>query len=104
MLRDDIHDGNEAPAAGGPSSAKVVLHVDDIGATRARCIANGATDLMPAGDKFRGERTGRIVRKAFPNRLFRCEGPCAHKATAAVVGSRPLMYRPAPEGRIRETR
>ena len=60
MLSDVVHDWSEAPARDGPSSANLMLYVEDVGATQARCIANGATELMPVGDKFWGERMGKI--------------------------------------------
>ena len=60
MLSDVAHDWSEAPAADGPSSANLMRYVEDVDATQARCIANGATELMPVGDKFWGERMGKI--------------------------------------------
>ena len=60
MLSDVAHDWSEAPASHGASSANLMLYVDDVDATQARCIANGATELMPVGDKFWGERMGKV--------------------------------------------
>ena len=60
MLSDVANDWSEAPASDRPSSANLMLYVDDVDATQARCIANGATELMPVGDKFWGERMGKI--------------------------------------------
>ena len=60
MLSDVSHDWSEAPGSDGPSSANLMLYVDDVDATQARCIANGATELMPVGDKFWGERMGKF--------------------------------------------
>ena len=60
MVSDVAHEWSEAPAADRPSSANLMLYVEDVDATQARCIANGATELMPVGDKFWGERMGKI--------------------------------------------
>ena len=60
MLSDVAHDWSEAPTAEGPSSANLMLYVEDVDETQARCLANGATELMPVGDKFWGERLGKI--------------------------------------------
>ena len=60
MLSDVTHDGSAAPAPGRPSSANLMLYVEDVDETQARCLANGATELMPVGDKFWGERLGKI--------------------------------------------
>ena len=60
MLSDVAHDWSEAPATGEPSSANLMLYVEDVEATQARCIENGATELMPIGDKFWGYRMGKI--------------------------------------------
>ena len=37
-----------------------MLYVEDVDAAQAECVANGATELMPVGDKFWGERMGKI--------------------------------------------
>ena len=60
MLSDVARDWHEAPAPGGPSSANLMLYVEDVDATQAVCVANGAAELMPVGDKFWGERMGKI--------------------------------------------
>ena len=60
MLSDVTHDWSEAPAPDRPSSAYLMLYVEDVDETQARCLANGATELMPVGDKFWGERLGKI--------------------------------------------
>ena len=60
MVSDVSHEWSEAPPASGPSSANLMLYVDDVDATQAQCLANGATELMPTGDKFWGERMGKI--------------------------------------------
>ena len=60
MLSDVAHDWSEAPAADGPSSANLMLYVEDVDTTQARCVENGATELMPVEDKFWGERMGKI--------------------------------------------
>lgn len=60
MLSDVARDWSEAPASDGPAAANLMLYVEDVDATQTMCVANGATELMPVGDQFRGERMGRI--------------------------------------------
>ena len=60
MLSDVARDWSEAPGPDGPSSANLMLYVEQVDATQAMCVANGATELMPVGDKFWGERMGKI--------------------------------------------
>lgn len=60
MLSDAVRDWSEPPAPDGPYSANLMLYVEDVDATQAVCVANGATELLPVGDKFWGERMGKI--------------------------------------------
>ena len=60
MLSDAVHDWSKAPAAGEPSSANLMLYVEDVEATYSRCIENGAVGLMPVEDRFWGHRMGKI--------------------------------------------
>ena len=60
MLSDVAREWSAAPGPDGPSSANLMLYVENVDATQAACVANGATELMPVGDKFWGERMGKI--------------------------------------------
>ena len=60
MLSDVAREWSAAPPPDTPSAANLVLYVEDVDATQAVCVANGATELMPVGDKFWGERMGKI--------------------------------------------
>ena len=60
MLSEATREWNAAPEPDGPSSANLMLYVEDVDATQAVCVANGATELMAVGDKFWGERMGKI--------------------------------------------
>ena len=60
MLSDVARDWSEAPAPDGPASENLMLYVENVDATQGMCVANGATELMPVGYKFWGERMGKI--------------------------------------------
>lgn len=52
--------GIEPPAAGGPASTTIHLHVDDADALIAQAVAAGARLERPASDAFYGERSGSV--------------------------------------------
>ena len=60
MLSEAAGEWSTAPGTEGPSSANLMLYVENVDATQAVYVANGATELMPVGDKFWGERMGKI--------------------------------------------
>ena len=60
MLSEAAREWSAAPGTDGPSSANLMLYVEDVDATQGLCVANGATELMPVGDKFWGERMGKV--------------------------------------------
>ena len=60
MLSDANLAWSDAPAPDGPSSANRMIYVEDVDATQGECVAHGATELMPVGDKFWDKRMGKI--------------------------------------------
>jgi len=61
MLADENRDhGNLAPASAGGAPVLMQLTVPDVDEVMARAKAGGAEELIPLGDQFYGERSGRI--------------------------------------------
>jgi PhnB protein len=61
MLADENPDhGNLAPSSLGGSTVLMQLTVPDVDDVVARAKAAGAGELIPVGDQFYGERSGRI--------------------------------------------
>ncbi|RIA55345.1 VOC family protein [Dichotomicrobium thermohalophilum] len=61
MLADENRDhGNLAPTSLGGAPVLMQLTVPDVDAVVARAKASGAEELVPVGDRFYGERAGRI--------------------------------------------
>ena len=61
-----IHDqstnlSSKAPYPDGSSSVVIYLYVDEVDLVIERAISNGARLLLPAEDKFWGDRVGRII-------------------------------------------
>ena len=57
----DVMMGFKGPKAFGGSPASFWLYVDDSDALFKRAIAAGATEQMPMGDQFWGDRAGSIA-------------------------------------------
>jgi len=61
MLADENRDhGNLAPTTLGGAPVLMQLTVPDVDDVMARAKAGGAEELIPVGDQFYGERSGRI--------------------------------------------
>jgi len=61
MLTDENPDhGNLAPSSAGGSPALMQLTMPDVDEVVARAKPAGAEELIPVGDQFYGERSGRI--------------------------------------------
>jgi len=61
MLADENRDhGNLSPASVGGAPVLMQLTVPDVDDVMARAKAGGAEELIPLGDQFYGERSGRI--------------------------------------------
>jgi PhnB protein len=61
MLADeDANHGHLSPASLGGSAVKLHLTVPDVDDVVARAKAAGAEELIPVGDQFYGERSGRV--------------------------------------------
>jgi len=59
MLSDEFPDmGNRAPKSVGGSPVSIMVYVEDVDATFAKALANGATELRAVENQFYGDRTG----------------------------------------------
>jgi len=59
-----LHDVSEQfsmPGMPGPGPARLYLFAEDVDATYATALANGATGIMPPADMFWGDRLGVLV-------------------------------------------
>lgn len=61
MLADEIPEwGNHSPQSLGGTPVSIHLYVEDVDDLERRAVAAGATVLIPVGDQFYGDRSGRL--------------------------------------------
>lgn len=62
MLADEFPEWDNLSAESlGGTPARIHLYVEDVDAVFARAVAAGATVLIPVGDQFYGDRSGRFA-------------------------------------------
>lgn len=62
MLAEENPDwDNRAPRSVGATTVRIHLYVDDVDAFAQRAIVAGAEQLIPVGDQFYGDRSGRLA-------------------------------------------
>jgi PhnB protein len=62
MLADEFPEwGNRSPQSLGGSPVTLALYVEDVDSTYGGAVAAGATSLIPVGDQFYGDRSGRLA-------------------------------------------
>jgi PhnB protein len=61
MLADEVPEqGHKSPVSLGGSPVRIHLYVEDVDAVARRAVEAGAKILIPIGDQFYGDRSGRI--------------------------------------------
>ena len=61
MVGDEFPEwGNQGPLSIGGSPVNIHLYVDDVDDVVRRAVDAGAKSLIPIGDQFYGDRSGRI--------------------------------------------
>jgi len=61
MLADEVPEqGHKSPQSLGGSPVRIHLYVEDVDAVASRAVEAGARVLIPVGDQFYGDRSGRI--------------------------------------------
>jgi PhnB protein len=62
MVHDETKSlGSRAPLSDGSSPTVIYLYGDEVDSVIRKAVANGARILLPAEDKFWGDRVGRII-------------------------------------------
>ena len=62
MVKDEFPEwGDRSPDPAGGSPVRIGLYVDDVDEVAKRAVAAGAKILIPVGDQFYGDRSGRLA-------------------------------------------